>query len=339
MRAPADYAPRPVRRLPEPPLGLIVFTVGFSILGAEIAAARLLAPYFGASTIVWANTIGIVLVALSIGYWYGGQLADRNPTRGGPVPDRAARGAAARGRAVRRRPVPRRRPSTRSTRSRPARSSARCSPSPCSSRLPILVSGAVAPYALRLAVADVAEAGTVSGRLYAISTVGSLLGTFASALLLHPAHRHAPHVRRLRARARRHRGDRARARGATCSRRSCSRSLLALPVGTVKGETDAGARVIHETDTEYQYARVVEDADGTRTLELNEGQAVHSRPAARHVPHRRLLGRDARAAVRRARAAAALDRDPRQRRRHDRPRVRPLLPAHARSTPSRSTAS
>ena len=64
-------------------MALIVFTVGLSILGAEIAAARLLAPYFGASTIVWANTIGIVLVALSIGYWYGGKLADRNPTREG----------------------------------------------------------------------------------------------------------------------------------------------------------------------------------------------------------------------------------------------------------------
>ncbi len=44
----------------------------------------------------------------------------------------------------------------------------------------------------------------------------------------------------------------------------------------MKGETQAGARVIHETDTEYQYARVVQDANGTRTLELNEGQAVHS---------------------------------------------------------------
>ena len=72
-----------MRRLPEPPLALIVFIVGLSILGAEIAAARLLAPYFGASTIVWANTIGIVLVALSVGYWYGGRLADRNPTRAG----------------------------------------------------------------------------------------------------------------------------------------------------------------------------------------------------------------------------------------------------------------
>ena len=53
--------------------------VGTSTLGAEIAAARLMAPFFGASTIVWANTIAIVLVALSIGYWFGGRMADRRP--------------------------------------------------------------------------------------------------------------------------------------------------------------------------------------------------------------------------------------------------------------------
>ena len=39
-----------------------------------------MAPFFGASTIVWANTIAIVLVALSIGYWFGGRMADRHPT-------------------------------------------------------------------------------------------------------------------------------------------------------------------------------------------------------------------------------------------------------------------
>ena len=39
-----------------------------------------MAPFFGASTIVWANTIGVVLVALSIGYWLGGRLGDRYPT-------------------------------------------------------------------------------------------------------------------------------------------------------------------------------------------------------------------------------------------------------------------
>ena len=176
---------RAVRRLPEPPLGLIVFTVGFSILGAEIAAARLLAPYFGASTIVWANTIGIVLVALSVGYWYGGKLADRNPTRAGlyrivllsglllaavPFVADPFLGVAV---------------DALDSISAGAFVGSLLGVTALIA-VPILVSGAVAPYALRLAVADVAEAGTVSGRLYAISTVGSLLGTFTSALLFIP---------------------------------------------------------------------------------------------------------------------------------------------------------
>ena len=57
----------------------VVFVAGISTLGAEIAAARLVAPAFGASTVVWANTIAVVLVALAGGYWLGGRLADRHP--------------------------------------------------------------------------------------------------------------------------------------------------------------------------------------------------------------------------------------------------------------------
>src|SRR6266508_2628877 len=62
-----------------PFLYVLVFVVGAASLGAEIAVARLMAPFFGASTIVWANTIGVVLVALSVGYWVGGRLGDRYP--------------------------------------------------------------------------------------------------------------------------------------------------------------------------------------------------------------------------------------------------------------------
>ena len=52
--------------------------------------------------------------------------------------------------------------------------------------------------------------------------------------------------------------------------------LIALPVGTLKADTDGSGRVIHEAETEYQYARVIEEDDGSRILELNEGQADHS---------------------------------------------------------------
>jgi spermidine synthase len=263
-----------VRRVPEPPLGLVVFTVGFSILGAEIAAARLLAPYFGASTIVWANTIGIVLVALSAGYWYGGKLADRNPTRTGlyrivglsglllaavPFVADPFLGVAV---------------DALDSISAGAFIGSLLGVTALVA-IPILVSGAVAPYALRLAVADVSEAGTVSGRLYAISTVGSLLGTFSSALLFIPLigtqRTFIVYGLALAALA---------AIGLARTRYALAPAalalLLVLPAGTVKGETDEGARVIHEADTEYQYARVVQESDGTRLLELNEGQAVHS---------------------------------------------------------------
>src|SRR4051812_4221805 len=92
------------RRVPARRIQLVAAVVGAASLGAEIAAARLLAPWFGASTVIWANTIATVLVALSAGYWVRGGPRDRVPAlpglpkgvlRAAPHPPHDPRGARA----------------------------------------------------------------------------------------------------------------------------------------------------------------------------------------------------------------------------------------------------
>src|SRR3954466_16410718 len=258
-----------------PPLELVVGVVGASSLGAEIAAARLLAPWFGASTIVWANTIATVLVALSAGYWVGGRLADRDPTvegRGRVVLVGAGLLAA----------VP-----------FVAGPFLRVSVDALDSveagafvgsllavlvliAAPVLVLGCVAPYAVRLSVGTLDEAGRVAGRLYAISTLGSLAGVFLSALVLIPfaGTRRTFLAFALSLALVAALGLRQRMRLAALGAPILVALLIALPTGTVKATTDG--RVIWEQETDYQYARVVERADGERRLELNEGLPVHS---------------------------------------------------------------
>jgi predicted membrane-bound spermidine synthase len=258
-----------------PPLPLLVFMVGTGSLGAEIAAVRLLAPYFGASTIVWANTIGIVLVALSVGYWLGGRLADRHPNM-------RALCMAALLAAVLLAAVP--------FVADPLLDVAVDALDEISAgafigsllavlvlvAIPVLLLGTVSPWAIRLAVQSVEEAGTVAGRLYALSTAGSLVGTLLSALLLIPlvGTRRTFLIFALAIAVVAVLGLRPVRRWALAP--ALIAVLIALPVGTLKATTEDGGRVIHEAETEYQYARVIEYPDGTRTLELNEGQAQHS---------------------------------------------------------------
>ncbi|MCE7929365.1 MAG: hypothetical protein DYG91_12855 [Chloroflexi bacterium CFX7] len=63
-------------------LRLTVFVAGMSVMGVELAASRLLAPYFGTSLVVWTCLIGIIMVALAFGYAAGGRRADRHPDAG-----------------------------------------------------------------------------------------------------------------------------------------------------------------------------------------------------------------------------------------------------------------
>ncbi len=58
-------------------LQIISFVTGFALLTYELAAARVLAPSIGSSTYVWTGVIGVIIAALSLGFFVGGRLADR----------------------------------------------------------------------------------------------------------------------------------------------------------------------------------------------------------------------------------------------------------------------
>src|SRR4029077_619119 len=58
---------------------LIAFLSGIAVTAMEISASRIVAPFVGSSSIVWTNVIGVVLAALSIGYYLGGRLAEKRP--------------------------------------------------------------------------------------------------------------------------------------------------------------------------------------------------------------------------------------------------------------------
>jgi spermidine synthase len=247
-------------------LGLVVFLAGAGTLATEIGASRLLAPYFGSSTLVWANIIGLTLAYLALGYWLGGRLADRRPEprvlaavlllaaaslaltpfAARPILDIAVRGldALSLGSVV-----------------------GSFFAAVAVFAVPVTALGAVSPFAIRLALANVAEAGQVAGRLYALSTAGSLVGTFVSALVSIPlvgTQRTLVGTAVCLAAA-----AAVLLRGGWLLAPVAVAALLAVPAGQVK-------RSLYETESAYQYIRVVESEDGERELELNEGVAVHS---------------------------------------------------------------
>jgi spermidine synthase len=256
------------RRLP---LELLVFVVGIATLGSEIAVARLIAPFFGDSTIVWANTIAVVLVALSIGYWFGGRLADRHPHLQGLCLLVLASSVLLAVVPIVAQPL--------LTLSVDAFDNVSIGGFAGSLfgvlalvSVPVLMLGAVSPWAIRLKLERVEDSGETAGRMYAISTVGSLVGTFSASLLLIPLvgtqRTFLVYAIVL-----------AVVSALGLSRRwllapAAVAALFLVPVGVVKAAEEG--KVVHEAETLYQYARVVQYPDGRRQLELNEGQAIHS---------------------------------------------------------------
>jgi predicted membrane-bound spermidine synthase len=254
-----------------------VFASGMTTLALELTASRLLGSVFGTSNLVWASIIGLILIYLTAGYFIGGWLADRFPFyktmyiilawgafTAGLIPLVA-------------KPVLRLAADSFDQLQVGALFGSFTAVLVLFC-VPVILLGTISPYAIRLAIQDPSEAGRVSGRVYAISTMGSFIGTFLPVLIMIP----------LVGTARTFIGFSIFLTLVALIgiwRVSGWRSaliwvwmlivLIAAGVFLTGGPIKKTTGQIYETESAYNYIQVLE-VDGFRKLRLNEGQGIHS---------------------------------------------------------------
>jgi spermidine synthase len=156
---------------------VITFIASFCILVIEIVAGRILAPFVGVSLYTWTSIIGVVLAGISIGAYLGGKMADRAPERRTlgwlllvsgvatlcivPVTNLVAGYHF---------------PTTLMLRILIVTT--------LTFFIPSCVLGMISPVVVKLTLRDMETAGNVVGRIYAVSTLGSIIGTFAAGFFL-----------------------------------------------------------------------------------------------------------------------------------------------------------
>jgi hypothetical protein len=160
----------------------IGFLLGVSLMGVEMAAMRMLTPYFGSSIDIWACMISTVMLSLMAGYYLGGLVADRAPRTqvlgavvlaagiflcavpplATPVLD-AMSDQFGQG--------------DHNTLTLGALLSAILM-----MFLPMTLLSFFSPFAVRLLLADTAHGGRVAGSVYSITTIGNIVGTLGTAL-------------------------------------------------------------------------------------------------------------------------------------------------------------
>ena len=165
----------------------LVFVGGFIIMVLEIVGARFLAKDFGSSFHVWVSQIGVVLIALALGYYLGGALADRwqrlswlgvlllptglllflIPAWAGSIIDWV----------ISRHPADQEIPPLWQKLD-PVLGSALIFLLPC------VVLATLSPYMIRLSAQNLARVGRASGLIIAASTVGSIAGVFVAGFIL-----------------------------------------------------------------------------------------------------------------------------------------------------------
>ena len=160
-------------------LELVIFASGALVMVLEMVGARVMAPHLGTSVIVWTSLIGVVLACLACGAWLGGRLADKKLSPGVLARILAGAGVGCAFTALAHPLV-----GAFVTDSVQNIYLAAVVAAVCLFALPAVLFGMVSPYIIRLRLADLATSGATVGRLYALSTTGSILGTFLGGFVL-----------------------------------------------------------------------------------------------------------------------------------------------------------
>lgn len=161
----------------------LVFTSGVAVMGLEMSASRLIAPYFGTTLSVWTSLIGLVLLFLTVGYYLGGALADRFPSRFALGLITLIAGLIALGLPFYSRAV-----LTAAWKLTPQLGILGGSflGTFALFAVPMALLGCVCPFAMKLTILDLGRTGRSAGRIYALSAVGSVAGTFLPAMVTIP---------------------------------------------------------------------------------------------------------------------------------------------------------
>jgi predicted membrane-bound spermidine synthase len=248
---------------------ILVFVSGMTSLALEMCASRLLGAYFGTSLLIWANLIGLILVYLTVGYFIGGRLADRYPSEQLLCALTACAAVS-----ISILPFVSESILTWSVTGLQQVSVSIFVSSLLGTILlfaiPVTLLGLVSPFAIRLATKEILKSGKTSGSLYAISTLGSILGAFLPVLWLIPTFgvRRTLLIFGVLLFAASLWGLRMRWRPAF----ALVVVALVIPLGPLKNIP----YLIYNQESLYNYIQVTQLPDGTRQLILNEGDAIHS---------------------------------------------------------------
>jgi spermidine synthase len=158
-----------------------VFVSGAVVMALELVGSRILAPVFGDSIYVWGALIGVVMASLSLGYYVGGRMADRQPNYGTFTMILISAGVLIM-------LIPLSSPFILEV-TYLSGVGDRYGPILASLLLlaaPTTLLGMVSPYSLRMSAESIFNLGGISGSLYSISTAGSIFGTFFTVFVLIP---------------------------------------------------------------------------------------------------------------------------------------------------------